>query len=647
MSIQTNKLPDNPQIKVLKSGKTGLFTNYIYKAIPLAFDESMSYYETLCGLLHYLKNVVIPTVNNNADAVAELQSLYEELRTYVNDYFKDLDVQEEINNKLDEMVEDGTLDQIIEQYLNSSAIWGFDTVNDMKNATNLINGSYARTLGYHSKNDGGGALYKVRTITNDDVVDNMFIISLNDNSLIGELIIENDVNVKQLGAYGDGTHDDTERLQYIINMNIPLIFDDSIYMINNNGLLLINNTSITFNNTTLKMITNNYDGYKILNINNCDNINLKGNLYLIGDKETHTGNTGEYGHCIQIIGSSNIVIENVNCSYAWGDGIYLGKKDEGKIIPQNIIINNLICHHNSRNGLSITAGKNVVVNNLISHHNTRTSPRGGFDIEPNDSYDIIDVTLNNVYVYDNGITPSVYQAFISNGHSDNYIVNIGTINIKGQLSITINNDKSIINIDNINIETLNNQTTGCVLTCHGKINIKNLYIKLVETIKTIIYTEYLYGFINNLLIKNNANNANFINNCNNVLLTIDNLDFNGNYVTESSTNKTNIRINNIVKRIQEINNTDNRHIKAFSTVINISNDVASISYNDIMTYDNYIFYIANNNESTNCNVSLNLKKFLYNGNLTTVVSLPYGNIMKVRFDIISGFYVVEYLRPLT
>ena len=69
MSIQTNKLPDNPQIEVIKTSKTGLFTNYIFKAIPLAFDESMSYYETLLGLLHYLKNVIIPTVNNNADAL--------------------------------------------------------------------------------------------------------------------------------------------------------------------------------------------------------------------------------------------------------------------------------------------------------------------------------------------------------------------------------------------------------------------------------------------------------------------------------------------------------------------------------------------------------------------------------------------------
>lgn len=143
MSKQTNILPDNPQIEVIKSGRTGLFTNYIYKAIPLAFDESMSYYETLCGLLHYLKNVIIPTVNNNADAVAELQTLYEELRIYVDDYFKGLDVQEEINNKLDKMVEDGTLNNLIGAYIQpridaqNLEIQNFE--NNVNNQINTIN----------------------------------------------------------------------------------------------------------------------------------------------------------------------------------------------------------------------------------------------------------------------------------------------------------------------------------------------------------------------------------------------------------------------------------------------------------------------------------------------------------------------------
>ena len=122
MSNINQNFPDNPHIQVIKSGKTGLFTNYIFKAIPLAFDESMSYYETLCGLLNYLKNVIIPTVNNNADAVAELQNLYIQLHEYVENYFTNLDVQDEINNKLDQMVEDGTLKNILNNYTNTTRV---------------------------------------------------------------------------------------------------------------------------------------------------------------------------------------------------------------------------------------------------------------------------------------------------------------------------------------------------------------------------------------------------------------------------------------------------------------------------------------------------------------------------------------------
>ena len=100
------------------------FITFCQHVIPLAYDESMSYYETLCALRDYLVNTVIPAVNNNADAVTELQESYtnfiatindkvKELEDYMNNYFENLDVQTEINNKLDEMATDGTLDEII------------------------------------------------------------------------------------------------------------------------------------------------------------------------------------------------------------------------------------------------------------------------------------------------------------------------------------------------------------------------------------------------------------------------------------------------------------------------------------------------------------------------------------------------------
>lgn len=114
------------------------------------------------------------------------------LGTQVEDltnYFNNLDVQDEIDNKLNEMAESGELEEIIAQYLQMAGLLCYNTVNDMKNATNLINGSFAKTFGKTTYNDGLGEFYKIRTITNTDVIDNINIIALNNSTtLIAELI---------------------------------------------------------------------------------------------------------------------------------------------------------------------------------------------------------------------------------------------------------------------------------------------------------------------------------------------------------------------------------------------------------------------------------------------------------------------------
>jgi len=116
---------------------TGIFTNYIAKVLPLAFDESMSYYECLCALLNYINDTIVPDINNTNDGLGELQGFYEELQSYVNNYFENLDVQEEINNKLDAMAEDGTLGNIINPYLETYKNELLETYTEF---TNTVNG---------------------------------------------------------------------------------------------------------------------------------------------------------------------------------------------------------------------------------------------------------------------------------------------------------------------------------------------------------------------------------------------------------------------------------------------------------------------------------------------------------------------------
>ena len=178
---------------------------------PTAFTDAMTYYECLAYLVKYIEDTVIPAVNENAEALEELQRYYTQLKSYVDNYFADLDVQEEINNKLDQMAEDGTLQEIVSSYIQANVTWTFDTVADMKSATNLVNGSYAQTLGFHSINDGGGAIYK---ITNTGTANEQDIIAV--DSLLAVLHPVDHVTPEMFGAYGDGTTDDSTAINACI-----------------------------------------------------------------------------------------------------------------------------------------------------------------------------------------------------------------------------------------------------------------------------------------------------------------------------------------------------------------------------------------------------------------------------------------------
>lgn len=125
---------------------TGIFTKYIAKTLPLAFDESMSYYECLCALLEYINDKIVPDINNVNYGLGELQTLYTELQDFVNNYFDNLDVQEEINNKLDEMAQDGSLTILIKNYVDPIYEEYQNEINqNISDITALVNASTSAT----------------------------------------------------------------------------------------------------------------------------------------------------------------------------------------------------------------------------------------------------------------------------------------------------------------------------------------------------------------------------------------------------------------------------------------------------------------------------------------------------------------------
>lgn len=80
-------------------------TNFPY--IEEDFD-AITNYELLCKVVEYL-NKVIANENNQNEAIAELATSFTELKNYVDN----LDLQDEVNNKIDEMVESGEFQEIL------------------------------------------------------------------------------------------------------------------------------------------------------------------------------------------------------------------------------------------------------------------------------------------------------------------------------------------------------------------------------------------------------------------------------------------------------------------------------------------------------------------------------------------------------
>ena len=201
--------------------------------------DALTEWQLFCKLGKEI-NKIINSENTLGTQMENVTNAFTALQNYVNNYFDNLDIQDEINNKLNEMAESGQLTEIIAQYLQLAGVLAYDTVEDMKKADNLAENSIVKTLGFYNLNDEGGAFYKIRKVTNKDNINNLDIISIeNSNDLVAILIKETLINVKQYGAHGNNVNDDINFITTAINNNpnTTIYFPDGNYIISNSIII--------------------------------------------------------------------------------------------------------------------------------------------------------------------------------------------------------------------------------------------------------------------------------------------------------------------------------------------------------------------------------------------------------------------------
>lgn len=108
----------------------------------------------------------------------------------------------------------------------------FDTVSDMASDNNLSVGTICHTNGFHSIGDGGAAYYEIK---NTGTANAMDVIACQ-NSLLAHLIVQGERNVKQYGAYGDNTHDDSAVMAYVFSFldteDLTMYIPKGTYIVN-------------------------------------------------------------------------------------------------------------------------------------------------------------------------------------------------------------------------------------------------------------------------------------------------------------------------------------------------------------------------------------------------------------------------------
>lgn len=214
------------------------------------------------------------------------------------------------------------------------------------------------------------------------------------------------VNVRNYGARGNGTADDTTAFQKAVNA-LPsdggtVYVPAGTYRIDAVRSVKLRSRMHLQMDPSAKLVAKPTGAaqYNVVLADNIHDVAISGGQ-IIGERDQHAGTSGEGGHGIRIRGSQRVTIRDIRISKCWGDGITVGPKPvwQAPYIPsRDVALAGVVCTGNRRNALSIgnVIGMKVYDSEFSNTHGTK--PQCGIDVEPdNDDYGSND-SCDNVHI---------------------------------------------------------------------------------------------------------------------------------------------------------------------------------------------------------------------------------------------------------
>ncbi|MGD9495547.1 MAG: right-handed parallel beta-helix repeat-containing protein [Armatimonadota bacterium] len=233
--------------------------------------------------------------------------------------------------------------------------------------------------------------------------------------------------------WGFDAEDATECLQAAINSGVPkLIVEDMGTPWIVRPLTLVSNQEIVFEEGVVLLAKRGeYKGGNdtVLTLRAVENVILRGYGATVrmwkedyANPELYT--KAEWRHCLQLRGATNIEVYGLTLASSGGDGIYLGTGPQGET-NRNVIIKDVVCDDNYRQGISVITAENLLIENTIMRNTGGTAPMAGIDFEPNHPEERLkNVVMRNCLTENNNSTGYFFYLRPLNAESEPVSVRI-------------------------------------------------------------------------------------------------------------------------------------------------------------------------------------------------------------------------------